>query len=88
MSLEMFGKNILIVEIIYIFSYGIWLLFGDNELFLFYDDFFWFKNVLVKYIFNVIELIVNYFYWFDLDVDLILDIIKYFECFFLVCIEF
>lgn len=88
MSLEMFGKNILIVEIIYIFSYGIWLLFGDNELFLFYDDFFWFKNVLVKYIFNVIELIVNYFYWLDLDVDLILDIIKYFECFFLVCIEF
>ncbi|ALJ66429.1 MULTISPECIES: DUF2442 domain-containing protein [unclassified Synechocystis] len=87
MSLETLGKNISTVEITHISSHGIWLLSGDNELFLSYDDFPWFKNALVKHIFNVIEPTANHFYWPDLDVDLTLDIIKHPERFPLVCTE-
>ncbi|MBD2652942.1 DUF2442 domain-containing protein [Synechocystis sp. FACHB-383] len=77
MSLGTLGKNISNLEVTHISSHGIWLLFGDNELFLSYEDFPWFKDASVKHILNVTEPTANHFYWPDLDIDLTLDIIKH-----------
>lgn len=74
-------------EVTNISNHGIWLLSGDNELFLSYDDFPWFKDAPVKYILNVTELTENHFYWPDLDIDLTLDIINHPERFPLVFTE-
>jgi len=72
----MLGKKTLSVEITNISAHGIWILSGDNEMFLSYEDFPWFKNVPVSKILNVQELSQNHFYWPDLDIDLSTDIIQ------------
>ena len=51
-------------------SHGLWLLAGDKELFLSYEDFPWFKDVPVGKILNVEEPSPGHFHWPDLDVDL------------------
>jgi len=76
MKLETVGKNTSKVEVTNISSHGIWLLLENEELFLSYEDFPWFKDVPIKYIVNVKELTPNHFYWEDLDVDLSTEIIK------------
>ena len=57
-------------EITNISSHGIWLLSNDNEYFLSYDDFPWFKDVPVGKILNIEEPSPGHFYWPDLDVYL------------------
>ena len=75
-KLKQSGKNISKVEVTNISSHGIWLLKGDDEYFLSYEDFPWFKNAKVSQILNVKEVSEGHFYWPDLDVDLNIDIIK------------
>ncbi|WP_460181706.1 DUF2442 domain-containing protein [Thermodesulfovibrio sp. TK110] len=70
------GTNGLKVEVTNISSHGIWLLTGDRELFLSYEDFPWFKDVPIKKILNVEEIAPGHFYWPDLDVDLSIEIIE------------
>ncbi|MGL5034565.1 MAG: DUF2442 domain-containing protein [Microcystaceae cyanobacterium] len=81
MTLEMLGKNTSTVEVTHISAYGVWILSRDNEVFLSYEDFPWFKDVPVGYILNVEEPVPNHFYWPDLDVDLSFDIIQHPERF-------
>ncbi len=76
MKLETLGKNILTVEVTHISSHGIWILAGNDEMFLDYENFPWFKDASVKQILNVQEPSPNHFYWPDLDVDLSTDIIE------------
>jgi len=76
MKLETLGKNILTVEVTHISSHGIWILAENDEMFLDYENFPWFKDASVKQILNVQEPSPNHFYWPDLDVDLSTDIIK------------
>jgi hypothetical protein len=76
MKLETVGKNTSKVEVTNISTHGIWLLLEDEEMFLAYEDFPWFKDVPVKQILNVEELFPNHFYWPDLDIDLTTEIIK------------
>jgi hypothetical protein len=75
------GTNTSAIEITHISSYGVWLLAHDEELFMPYDDFPWFKNQTVKSIINVKELSPGHFYWPDIDVDLTLEIINHPERF-------
>ena len=70
------GKNTSSVEVTNINPHGIWLLCRDEELFLAYEDFPWFKGKSKKKIRNVKELKPEHFYWPDMDVDLCLESIR------------
>jgi hypothetical protein len=74
------GKNAS-VEVSHISATGVWLLTGDRELFMSYEDFPWFRNAPVAKILNVQELHPEHFYWPDLDIDLTAEIIDYPERF-------
>ena len=76
MKSEMLGKNTSQVEVTNISSHGIWILSNDEEMFLSYDHFPWFKDVPIGQILNIEEPFPNHFYWPDLDVDLSTEIIK------------
>jgi hypothetical protein len=81
MNSSTLGKTTLDVEITNVSSHGIWLLAHDQEWFLSYEDFPWFKDVPVAKIFNVEEASPNHFYWPDLDVDLTTETIAHPERF-------
>jgi len=81
MSSRPLGKNTSEVEITNISNHGLWLLAGDEELFLAYDDFPWFKDAPVGKILNVVEPNPGHFYWPDLDVDLGAETIRHPERF-------
>lgn len=69
------------VEVTNISSHGIWLLAGENELFMSYEDFPWFKDVPLGKVLHVEEQKPGHFYWPDLDVDLTAEIIAHPERF-------
>lgn len=76
MNSEALGKNTSVPEITNISSHGLWLLTGDNEFFMSYEDFPWFKDAPVTKITNIEEKSPGHFYWPDLDIDLSIESIK------------
>lgn len=81
MSSRALGKGTSAVEVTHISSNGVWLLAGDKELFMSYEDFPWFKEAPVGKILNVEEPHAGHFYWPDLHVDLTVEIIEHPESF-------
>ena len=77
MSLEPHGTSTSEVEVTNVSMHGIWLLAGERELFLPYEDFPWFKDVPIGNILNVEQPTPGHFYWPDLDVDLGFESIEY-----------
>jgi len=77
MSSKPLGKSTSEVEVTNINKHGIWLLAGDREMFMPYEDFPWFKDVPVRKILNVEEPSPGHFYWPDLDVDLGVESIEH-----------
>lgn len=75
------GKAISAVEITNISANGIWLLAGDEELFMSYEEFSWFKDAPVGKILDVEEPHPGHIYWPALDVDLTLEMIAHPERF-------
>lgn len=75
------GRNTASVEVTHISGIGVWLLTGDRELFMSYENFPWFKDAPVGKILNVKEPRPGHFYWPDLDVDLTDEIIEHPEQF-------
>jgi hypothetical protein len=75
------GNSISPVEVTHISSNGVWLLTHDEELFMSYDDFPWFKSQQLKSVINVEEQSPGHYYWPDIDVDLTLKIIRHPEHF-------
>jgi len=69
------------VEIVQVTPFGVWLAYGDRELFMDHDKFPWFRRATIDQIFNVREETTGHFYWSDLDVDLDLDRIEHPEKF-------
>lgn len=65
------------VEITQITSNGIWLFVKENEYFLSYKNFPWFKEAKVKEIMDVELFGKTNLHWESLDVDLSLDIINH-----------
>jgi len=53
MKSEHVGKTISEAEVTHISSHGIWILSDNEELFLSYDDFPWFKDIAVGKILNL-----------------------------------
>lgn len=64
------------VEVTNISAHGIWLLVGNRELFLPYQDFPWFKEAPIGKILNVEQPTVGHFHWPELDIDLGLESIE------------
>ncbi len=62
-------------EVTHISAHGVWLLAGDTEMFLPFEDFPWFKEAPIAKVLNVQEPTPGHFHWPDLDVDLSADII-------------
>ncbi|MCY3727372.1 MAG: DUF2442 domain-containing protein [Nitrospira sp.] len=70
------GNDTSATEITHISSYGIWLLADNEEFFMSYDDFPWFKDQPVRAILNVEQPSQGHFYWPEIDVDLSREIIN------------
>jgi hypothetical protein len=81
MSSKALGKNISAIEVTNISGNGVWLLTGNRELFMSYDDFPWFKDAPIGKILNVEEAHPDHLYWPDLDIDLTVEIIEHPERF-------
>lgn len=77
MNSLMHGKNTLTTEVSNISAFGVWVLSGQKELFMSYEDFPWFKDQPVKSILNVEEQIEGHLYWPDIDVDLTIEMIEH-----------
>lgn len=71
----------MIAAVTHIFHYGIWLLLGEKELLLSFEDFPWFKDASVSAIQNVQFPSSQHLYWPDLDVDLSVESIEHPERF-------
>jgi hypothetical protein len=67
------GKNISIAEVQDVSKHGIWLILRDQEYFLPFADFPWFKNATIASIYNVETHHGTQLHWPDLDVDLELE---------------
>ena len=73
MSSQSHGTGTSAIEVTDISPQGIWVLARDEEIFLPFDTFPWFKAASVEAILKVEEQSPGHFYWPDLDIDLDLD---------------
>ena len=76
MKLETAGKSTLEVEVTNISLHGFWILFGENEYFLPFNDFPWFKDARISEISDVSILNDQHLYWKKLDIDLTINMIQ------------
>lgn len=67
------GPNISEVEVSNVDRFGLWILVRDEEYFLPYDDFPWFREATIADILNVELVNRDHLHWPALDVDLCLD---------------
>jgi hypothetical protein len=81
MSSEKPGTNTLDVEVTNISAHGLWVLIGEEELFLPYSEFPWFTEAPVSKIANVEWTGPDHLYWPDLDIDLSIESIRHPEKF-------
>ena len=77
MSSEPRGIGTSTVEISNINAFGVWLLVGERELFMSYEDFPWFRETPVGKILNVVQPAPGHLYWPELDVDLGIETIEH-----------
>ncbi len=75
------GASILEVKVTNVSRHGFWLLLGDEELFVPFSEFPWFKNAPVAKLANVERPQLPHLHWPDLDVDLAVDSIRHPEQF-------
>ena len=75
------GRNTLETEVTNISNHGLWILAGDKELFLPYEQFPWFKDKTINDITKVESFGEGHLYWENLDVDLSLEMIEHPERF-------
>ena len=75
------GQDILAVEITNVSKHGFWLLLGDEELFVPFSDFPWFRDAPIGKLTEVQLPSPHHLYWPSLDVDLCVDSIRHPEQF-------
>lgn len=75
------GKSTLEAGVTQIDKQGIWVLIGEKESFLSFENFPWFRNAPVSAIHNVELLNPRHLHWPDLDVDLAVESIEHPERF-------
>ncbi|MBN8443201.1 MAG: DUF2442 domain-containing protein [Thauera sp.] len=75
------GIDTLAVEVTNISRHGLWLLLWDEELFLPFTEFPWFREAPVGQILNVEAPSPDHLYWPELDIDLAVESIRHPEKF-------
>lgn len=75
------GTSISAAEVTNISRHGFWVLLRDEELFLPFSEFPWFRDVAVGKILRVELPSPNHLYWPELDVDLAVESIRHPEHF-------
>ena len=75
------GTGISVAEVTNISQHGFWLLLHNEELFVPFAEFPWFREAAVGRILDVELLSANHLYWPQLDVDLEVDSIRHPEAF-------
>ena len=65
-----------LAEVTHVSKHGLWLLLGDEELFLSFADFPWFKDATIGELCNIEYPTDNHLYWPSLDVDLAVESIR------------
>jgi len=75
------GKNTSEAEVTNISTHGFWVLLGEEEMFVAFSEFPWFKDAPVAKILNVERPQPHHLYWPDLDVDLAVESIRHPERF-------
>ena len=75
------GRHISEAEVTNISKHGFWLLLADEELFVPFKDFPWFKDASISEIVRVEWPQPHHLYWPDLDVDLTVESIRHPEHF-------
>jgi hypothetical protein len=81
MAFATLGADISQVEVTHVSKHGFWLLLDDEELFLPFTEFPWFKDASIGTLLNVERPRPHHLYWPDLDVDLAVESIRHPEQF-------
>ncbi len=71
------GTATLEAEITNISKHGFWMLVEEEELFLPFSHFPWFKSALLEAVLHVERPSADHLFWPDLDIDLTLDSIRH-----------
>ncbi|MGH9338283.1 MAG: DUF2442 domain-containing protein [Acidobacteriota bacterium] len=75
------GKSTSGVEVTNVSKHGFWLLIGDGEVFLPFEQFPWFRDVPIGKLLNVELPQPHHLYWPDLDIDIAAESIEHPERF-------
>jgi hypothetical protein len=75
------GADTLEVEVTNVSKHGFWLWVGDDELFVPFAEFPWFKDASIAKLLHVERPQAHHLYWPDLDIDLAVDSIRHPERF-------
>jgi hypothetical protein len=70
------GEGTSAVEVSNVSPHGFWLLLGDEELFVPFAEFPWFREATIRQIGHVERPSDHHLYWPDLDVDLAVESIR------------
>ena len=70
MKFAQHGSSTFPAEVTNISCHGIWMLVADNEMFLPFEQFPWFRDASVKKILHVEMPSEHHLYWPELDIDL------------------
>ena len=72
----MHGTDTSAVELTLVAKQGFWLLLGDEELYLAFANFPWFKAATIEQLSDVQRPSAGHLYWPQLDVDLAVDSVR------------
>lgn len=75
------GTAISAPEVTHVSKHGLWLLRDDEELFLPFEQFPWFRHATIEQITHVEAPGPDHLYWPDLDIDLAIESIRHPEAF-------
>ena len=81
MKSEQHGRGTSAVEVSNVSQHGFWLLLGDRELFLAFENFPWFRDAPISKLVRVQRPSSHHLCWPDLDVDLAVESIEHPERF-------
>jgi hypothetical protein len=71
------GRSTSLVEVTNVSKHGFWLLLGQRELFVSFEEFPWFRDASIGAVTNVQLPSRHHLYWPDLDVDLAVESIEH-----------
>lgn len=81
MTFAVLGRDTLAVEVTNVSKHGFWILLGDEELFVPFADFPWFRDAPIGKLTDVELPPPHHLYWPGLDIDLAVESIRHPEQF-------